>query len=81
VKYFGAVSEDLFLCDRTSKKRRGGCAKAANSLLEQISRAAEQLGGNAVIGLEIHLNPFAEMFGAKGLHLHASGTAAYLEPL
>ncbi len=44
---------------------------------------ARSLGANAVVGLEVTLDPFARSAEneATGLRLHAVGTAAKLEPL
>ena len=56
---------------------------AVETLLESLRDKARTLGANAVVGLEVTLDPFARNSenDATGLRLHAIGTAAKLEPL
>ena len=57
-------------------------SKAERELLESLRDKARGLGANAVVGLEVTLDPFAlSEKGTTGLRLHAVGTAAKLEPL
>ena len=63
--------------------RSAAWTKAERELLESLRDKARSLGANAVVGLEVTLDPFAKCpkTEASGLRLHAVGTAAKLEPL
>ena len=81
--YFGPISSELFLEDDAVEDRSEAWAKAERELLESLRDKARTLGANAVVGLEVTLDPFARSGenDATGLRLHAVGTAAKLEPL
>lgn len=81
--YFGPISAELFLEDDTVEDRPAAWEKAERELLEGLRDKARGLGANAVVGLEVTLDPFARQSdeGPTGLRLHAVGTAARLEPL
>ena len=81
--YFGPISSELFLEDNSVSDRSAAWAKAERELLESLRDKARTLGANAVVGLEVTLDPFAQSAAtqATGLRLHAVGTAAKLEPL
>lgn len=80
--YFGPISSELFLEDASVEDRSAAWTKAERELLESLRDKARTLGANAVVGLEVTLDPFAQSeTGATGLKLHAVGTAAKLEPL
>jgi len=81
--YFGPISSELFLPDDSVDDRVEAWTKAERELLESLREKARSLGANAVVGLEVTLDPFAreEEKDATGLRLHAVGTAAKLEPL
>ena len=80
--YFGPISTELFLEDETVGDRSEAWSKAERELLESLRDKARGLGANAVVGLEVTLDPFAlSEKGTTGLRLHAVGTAAKLEPL
>jgi len=81
--YFGPISSELFLQDDQVEDRSSAWAKAERELLESLRDKARLLGANAVVGLEVTLDPFARATDsdATGLRLHAVGTAAKLEPL
>jgi hypothetical protein len=81
--YFGPISSEMFLADDAVEDRSVAWGKAERELLESLRDKARNLGANAVVGLEITLDPFAraEATGNTGLRLHAVGTAAKLEPL
>ena len=81
--YFGPISAELFLDDATVGNRAEAWGKAEIELLESLRDKARMLGANAVVGLEVTLDPFAQskQTRASGLLLHAVGTAAKLEPL
>jgi len=81
--YFGPISSELFLEDSSVEDRSEAWSKAERELLESLREKARALGANAVVGLEVTLDPFAksEEKDATGLRLHAVGTAAKLEPL
>ena len=81
--YFGPISSELFLEDESVEDRGEAWSKAERELLEALRDKARSLGANAVVGLEVTLDPFARHpeTEATGLRLHAVGTAAKLEPL
>jgi uncharacterized protein YbjQ (UPF0145 family) len=81
--YFGPISSELFLQDDQVEDRSSAWTKAERELLESLRDKARLLGANAVVGLEVTLDPFARAADsdATGLRLHAVGTAAKLEPL
>jgi uncharacterized protein YbjQ (UPF0145 family) len=81
--YFGPISAELFLEDSLVEDRTEAWSKAERELLESLRDRARALGANAVVGLEVTLDPFARKgdTDATGLRLHAVGTAAKLEPL
>ncbi len=81
--YFGPISSELFLEDASVEDRSTAWSKAERELLESLRDKARSLGANAVVGLEVTLDPFARCSDtdATGLRLHAVGTAAKLEAL
>ncbi len=82
--YFGPISSELFLEDDPETDRSDAWTKAERELLESLRDKARGLGANAVVGLEVTLDPFAQSTNSSegtGLRLHAVGTAAKLEPL
>ncbi len=81
--YFGPISSELFLEDDRVEDRTEAWTKAERELLESLRDKARSLGANAVVGLEVTLDPFARAADGEstGLRLHAVGTAAKLEPL
>ncbi len=82
--YFGPISSELFLSDDSIEDRTAAWTRAERELLEALREKARTLGANAVVGLEVTLDPFAQSTEEKegtGLRLHAVGTAAKLEPL
>ena len=81
--YFGPISSELFLPDDSLEDRTAAWTWAERELLESLRDKARTLGANAVVGLEVTLDPFAhdEDKEGTGLRLHAVGTAAKLEPL
>jgi uncharacterized protein YbjQ (UPF0145 family) len=80
--YFGPISSELFLEDDSVEDRTEAWTKAERELLESLRDKARSLGANAVVGLEVTLDPFARSAEneATGLRLSAVGTAAKLEP-
>jgi len=81
--YFGPISSELLLEDEAVEDRTEAWTKAERELLESLRDKARSLGANAVVGLEVTLDPFARLEDTEttGLRLHAVGTAAKLEPL
>lgn len=81
--YFGPISSELFLEDDSVDDRVEAWTRAERELLESLREKARSLGANAVVGLEVTLDPFAQAEEQEktGLRLHAVGTAAKLEPL
>ncbi len=82
--YFGPISSELFLPDDSLEDRSAAWTRAERELLESLRDKARTLGANAVVGLEVTLDPFAHQSDNEketGLRLQAVGTAAKLEPL
>jgi hypothetical protein len=81
--YFGPVSSEIFLRDSEVQDRGNEWSAAQCELLDKLRNHARVKRANAVIGLEMSLDPFARCprTGARGLYLYAVGTAAKLEPL
>jgi len=79
--YFGPVSAEIFLKDCEVQDRCSAWSAAQTELLERLRDRAFAKRANAVIGLEMILDPFARCprSGASGLYLLAVGTAAKLE--
>ena len=57
--YFGPISSELFLQDDQVEDRSSAWSKAERELLESLRDKARLLGANAVVGLEVTLDPFA----------------------
>ena len=49
-------------------------------LIPRLAELAEESDANAVVGVEIHVDPFYELDGKKGLWVRIVGTAARLAP-
>lgn len=82
--YFGPISVHMFLPDSrvTRENREEEWTLAEMELLRRLRERASELGANAVVGLEVSLDPFAvSWLGSPGLSLNAVGTAALLEPI
>lgn len=61
---------------------RGKCwEEAIDIVLETAAAQARDLGGNAVLNLEIHVSPFAVRDGEPCPTIGIKGTAAKIEPL
>jgi len=83
--YFGPISSSLFIPDDvfSGSARDVLWGKAKEELYESLKDKARILGGNAVVGCETILNPFAVECGSgcTGLSLYIKGTATKLDPL
>ncbi len=78
--YFGMLEVERFLPDegRTDDSLEG----ALEEVCASMQYKAFSLGANAVVGVELTLDPFArEGEHAEGLRLHLNGTAAKLGKL
>jgi len=49
------------------------------ALFGEMGKLAEERGANAIVGLEIDINPFAEKEGKRGILFIGKGTMALLE--
>ena len=78
--HVGPVFVEIFVDDR-EPGRRSAWLKALLELLEGVRDKARGLCANAVVSIEITLDPFASTEGEKrsGLRLSAQGTAVILE--
>ena len=79
--YFGPIEVEMFLRDRDVTDRDLQWREAQLALLERLSDLAREKQANAVVGLEVSLDPFASCSrtGESGLQLSARGTPARLE--
>ncbi len=80
--HFGPISAEIFVDDK-EPARRSAWMKGLLELLERLRNKARVLCANAVVNLEITLDPFAySNDGARpGVRLSAQGTAVILESL
>lgn len=81
--YFGPVTAEIFWPDGALEDRSDAWEKAQRELLEAMRDRARERGANAVVGMDVTLDPFWVIEGSDrtGLLLRAVGTAAKLEPL
>ena len=79
--YFGPISVELWIDDGVESEREALWVSAEARLLENLREKAFKLGANAVVGVDITLNPFAvhKTTNTPCLYLHVVGTAAKLE--
>lgn len=77
-QYFGTVTVQSWLADAEILDREQEWEKAEMELLEALKDKAAALGANAVVGLEVHADPWAAPEGQMGLGLWAVGIAAHL---
>ena len=76
VTYLGPIRSVLFLESGLDHDRSGAWSKAERELLESIRDRARAVGANAVVGLEVTVDPFARSdAGVKGIRCSAAGTA------
>ena len=81
VVQFGPIRSELFL-DNSLVEDPMGLGKAEDELLESLRDRARKMGGNAVVGLAITLDPFGRSStGESGMWLRGVGTAVRLDPL
>ena len=79
--YFGTVAAEVFLL-REEVAKSAALNKAAHELFEALRDKARALGANAVVGLEVTLDPFARSAtGVSGIWLRAVGSAVNLKSL
>lgn len=78
--YFGPISSELFLEDDPVESYPAVYSKAERELFESLCDKAHGLGANAVVGLDVTVDPFARhpKTDVTGLRLHAVGTAVDL---
>ena len=80
--FFGPIASCAFIADEKVFDREAEWGEAEEELFADLRRKAQDLGANAVVGLEFTADPFAEnLDGESGLRLHVVGTAAVLEAL
>jgi hypothetical protein len=78
--YFGTVTSEFFL-EGSLVDDCTALTQAEHELLESLGDKARSLGANAVLALEMTLDPFARSeVGGSGTRLQALGTAVRLEP-
>ncbi len=81
VTYLGPISSELFLESGLDHDRSGAWSKAERELLESIRDRARAVGANAVVGIEVTVDPFARSdAGVKGIRCSAAGTAVRIAP-
>jgi len=77
VAYFGVVTTERAIA-RSLLARQAVLEAEEDALLDALGQCSAELGGNAVVGVEVEADPFGE---DGRLRLRAFGTAAKLEPL
>lgn len=79
--YYGPITVELWTPDVVESEREAAWVDAEARLFEKLREKAEKLGANAVVGLDVTINPFAtnEVTLVPGLLFKATGTAAKLE--
>jgi hypothetical protein len=79
--YLGPISADVFVPDGAPDRAQRWEAATEEALAMLVERA-RALGANAVVSLQVELDPFASAShgGARGLRIRVAGTAAQLEP-
>ncbi len=81
VVQFGPIRSELFLDDSLVDDPMG-LGKAEDELLESLRDRTRKMGGNAVVGLAITLDPFGRSdTGESGMWLRGVGTAVRLDLL
>lgn len=75
----GLVESRAFVDDAPIESRVRRLETAAQRLLDALRARARTLGANAVLTVEVRIDPFALRFGSSGTELHASGSAVELE--
>ena len=78
-KYCGSIQSWAFVADddRHPDRLERGLKRA----VERLERKAKLLGGNSVVSLEIHADPWSKLGPRSGFRIEAVGTAAQLVPL
>ena len=80
--YYPPLICELFIGDDEVDDREAAWSVAEADLLASMRERAAALGANAVLGVELSLDPFSlRCDGVTGLRLRATGTPALLEPL
>jgi uncharacterized protein YbjQ (UPF0145 family) len=79
--YYPATMAEIFLLDSEVIDREAEWTEAEINLLDLMRSKAESLGCNAVVGMDIMMDPFAETEAGCGLRLRAVGTPVVLESL
>lgn len=80
--YFGPVNVEVFSASpKSSKNNTRRLNGAMSKLLRNLQDKAYKLEANAVVGIEVTIDPFAEEKGKDGVRFNVIGTAARLEPL
>lgn len=80
--YFGSIMVEFWAPELVTSDCDEAWPAAESILLERLREKAAKMGANAVVGLDITLNPFAiHSDGSRRLYLRAAGTAAKLEKL
>ena len=81
--YFGPISATKFVPnDKDGNSNPDEWQEAQLQVIRDLQDKSLELGGNAVVGVDITANPFfTDTDGVKGLLLEIMGTSAILEPL
>lgn len=81
-KTLGPVRASAFVLDVDSRANPEALEKAEDQVYEALRVQSAAMGGNAVVGFEMHMDPFAQdEHGRPGTSFHAVGTAARLVSL
>lgn len=79
IGYFGPLHVHIWLPYEFILDQQKAWTWSLRHVLELLAVHTENIGGNAVVGLEITVDPFHVRDGVKGLRLDAIGTSARLE--
>jgi uncharacterized protein YbjQ (UPF0145 family) len=72
-RYYGRITQSLFSPRSTDPD------SSQRALLDALGAQADALGANAVVAVEVTIDPFASRGGVSGSEWTAFGLAAFLE--
>ena len=81
--YYGPVKVEMFLPDLLDKKedlrtRKARWTQLKLNLRHAVKEEVRRLGGNALVGMEVSVDPFSQMNDQPGVLMTAVGTATKL---
>lgn len=79
--YFGPLNLHVFVADEPVASRARRPDRRVRELLADARAEVRERGGNALVGIEVEADPFAEVRSSHGTRVTIMGTVARLEPL